>query len=145
MASITFNDGAAATLDNGLTAIASGVASRFANWTPFTRKVGASAQSLATGARAMFAFRTEYGATFEIREVPATALAVVLRLKRHLEGGGTCTVTTGDTSSRAYATCGLAGGAEVGLSQSDSVQLTYTVSLSLLNLAGSPADMLCEY
>lgn len=144
MASISFNDGAAATLDNGLTAVAGGVASRFAGWTPWTRKVGATAQSLATGARSMFAFRTEYGATFELREIPAASLGTALRLKRHLEGGGTCTVTTADTGARTYTTCGLAGDAQVGIALSDNLQLTYTVSLSLLNL-GAAADMLCVY
>jgi hypothetical protein len=144
MASITFNDGVAATLDNGLTAIASGAASRFAGWTPFTRKVGHSAHSLATGARSMFTFRTEYGATFELRELPAASLSVALRLKRHLEGGGTCTVNTGDSAARSYATCGLNDGASVGISPQDMQQFTYTVSLSLINL-GAAADMLCEY
>lgn len=144
MASIAFNDGAAATLDNGLTAIASGVGSRFANWTPFTRKVGASATSLATGARSMFAFRTDYGASFELRDLPNTALAVALRLKRWLENGGTCTVTTGDASSRVYTTCGLAEGADVTITMSDPQQLSYTVSLALINL-GAASDMLCEY
>ena len=144
MASITFNDGAAATLDNGLTAIASGVGSRFANWTPFTRKHGAAATSLATGARSMFTFRTEYGATFELRDIPNTTLPVVLRLKRHLEGGGTCTVNTGDGAAHSYATCGLAPDSAVGLSLADPANLLYTLSLSLINL-GAASDMLCEY
>jgi len=144
VASITFNDGAAATLDNGLTAIAAGVASRFSSWLPFTRRVGAAATNLATGARAMFTFRVEYGATFELREIPASALLVCLRLKRHLENGGTCTVTTGDTAARSYATCGLAPDAGVGLTVADSAQPTYTLSLSLINL-GAASDMLCEY
>lgn len=144
MASISFNDGAAATLDNGLTAIASGVGSRFANWTPFTHKVGSAAHSLATGARTMFAFRTDYGARFELRDVPNTAMAVAMRLKRHLENGGTCTVTTGDSASRVYTTCGLAEGSEVAIALADPQQLTYTVSLALINL-GAASDMLCEY
>jgi len=144
MASITFNDGGAATLDNGLTAIASGAASRFANWVPFTRRFGASATALGTGARAMFTFRTEYGASFELREIPNSSLSIVLRLKRHLENGGTCTVNTGDSASRSYATCGLSPDGSVGLTLSDPQQLTYTLSLSLINL-GAASDMLCEY
>jgi hypothetical protein len=144
MASISFNDGVAATLDNGLTAIAGGAASRFANWTPFTRRVGPSATSLATGARTMFTFRTDYGASFEMREIPASAMSVVLRLKRHLENGGTVTVTTGDSAARTYATCGLAPDAALGLTMTDPVQLTYTLSIALINL-GAASDMLCEY
>ena len=49
MASIGFNDGTAATLDNGTTGVADAVGSRFANWTPFTRRVGDTAVALESG------------------------------------------------------------------------------------------------
>lgn len=143
MASITFNDGTSATLDNGTTAIAAGVGSRFAAWTPFTRRVGDTAVALATGARTMFIFRTDYGASFELRDVPVANLAVALRLVRHLQGGGVCTVTTGDTSSRTYTNCGLDPEGSVEIAQQDAQLLLYSVRLSLINLSG--ADMLCTY
>jgi hypothetical protein len=143
VASITFNDGTSATLDNGTTAIAAGVGSRFAAWTPFTRRVGDTAVALATGARNMFIFRTDYGASFELRDVPVTNLAVALRLVRHLQGGGVCTVTTGDTASRTYTNCGLDPEGSVEIAQQDAQLLLYSVRLSLVNLSG--ADMLCTY
>ena len=143
MASITFNDGTSATLDNGTTAIAAGVGSRFATWTPFTRRVGDTAVALATGARTMFIFRTDYGASLELRDVPVTNLAVALRLVRHLQGGGVCTVTTGETASRIYTNCGLDPEGSVEIAQQDAQLLLYSVRLSLINLSG--ADMLCTY
>lgn len=144
MASITFTDGTGtSTLDNGLTSSAAGVGSRFANWTPFTRRVGESATALATGARYSFTFRIDYGATFEMRDIPNTNQSVALRLLRHLQGGGTCTVTTGDTASRAYATASLDPEGDVTLAFQDAQFLTYTMAFSLINLAG--ADMLCTY
>jgi hypothetical protein len=144
MASITFNDGTSATLSNGLTATAAGVGSRFAAWVPFTNKVGEAATVLTTGARAMFVFRTDYGATFEMRDIPNTSLDVVMRLMRHLQGGGSCTVTTTDSASRVYTLCYLAPDASLTLSQADPQLLTYTLSLSLITL-GAAADMLCVY
>jgi hypothetical protein len=143
MASITFNDGTSATLDNGLTGVAAGVGSRFASWTPFTRRIGERAVTLATGASFAFTFRIDYGATFELRDLPNTTQSVALRLIRHLQGGGTCTVTTGDAAARVYTTCAIDPEGDVSLAFQDAAYLTYTMSLSLINLSG--ADMLCQY
>jgi len=145
MASISFNDGTSATLDNGTTGVAGAVGSRFANWTPFTRRVGDTAVALATGARSMFTFRIDYGARFEMRDIPATNQGTALRLIRHLQGGGTCNVTTSDNSARTYATCGLDPEGTVELAFQDATFLTYTLSVSLVNLASPGADMLCDY
>ncbi len=144
MASLTFNDGTSATLDNGLTATAAGVGSRFASWVPWTRRVGESAVVLATGARNAFTFRTDYGAAFEMRDLPVSTQAVALRLIRHLAIGGTVTVTTGDTSARTYSNCALdpeAGPPELAFQ--DPTFLTYSMAFSLVNLSG--ADMICTY
>ena len=143
MASITFNDGTSATLDNGLTGVAAGVGSRFASWTPFTRRIGERAVTLATGASFAFTFRIDYGATFELRDLPNTTQSIALRLIRHLQGGGTCTVTTGDAAARVYTTCAIDPEGDASLAFQDAAYLTYTMSLSLINLSG--ADMLCQY
>lgn len=145
MASITFNDGTSATLDNGLTATAGGVGSRFASWVPFTRRVGERAVTLATGASFDFTFRIDYGATFQMRDLPNSTQSVALRLIRHLQGGGTCSVATADNSSRTYTTCGLDPQGDVTLAFQDPTFLTYTLTLSLINLASPGADMLCDY
>lgn len=143
MASITFNDGTSATLDNGTTGVAGGVGSRFASWTPFTRRVGERAVTLATGASFDFTFRIDYGATFQMRDIPNVNTPIALRLLRHLQGGGTCTVTTGDADNRVYTTCSIDPNGDVTLEFQDATFLTYSMSFSLINLGG--ADMLCRY
>lgn len=147
-ATITFTDVVgAATLKNGKTS----PADRFANWTPTTRPIGASSNRQSDGARSMFTLRTDYGASFELRGIPVAAVSTVRlvevaeRLIAHLLRGGTCAVNTGDVSTSAYATCGLMPGAESQLSMSDPRLLEYTLSLSLINLAGSPVAMVCRY
>lgn len=145
MASLIFTDAiGTVTLTNGLDTIAGGVGSRFAGWVPFQRSVGATATSLGTGARTQFRFRVDYGASFQMTEIPNTTLPQVLRLQAHLEGGGTVRVVTDDVAGRVYATCCLAPDAEVGLELTDRAELLYTLSLSLINL-GSQTPMLCEY
>lgn len=144
MASITFTDAiGTAQVDNGLTAVATGVGSRFAAWTPFQKPIGPAVTSLGTGARYQFAFRTDYGASFEMRDIPVVLLPKVLRMAAHLEGGGTVRVDTGDAYGRVYASCCLASESEVSLAQANATDLTYTVSLRLLNLGATP--MLCDY
>jgi hypothetical protein len=144
MAAITFTDGTGtATLDNGLTATAGGVGSRFASWVPFTRRIGERAVALGTGASYSFTFRIDYGAAFEMRDIPNTNQGTILRLIRHLEGGGTITVTTGDSASRTYTNCSIDPETAPSLAFQDAQFLTYSLSLSVINLAG--ADMLCTY
>ena len=145
MASITFNDGTSATLDNGTTAIASGVGSRFADWVPFQRPVGAAAVALGTGARSMFTFRTDYGASFTMNDIPNTSMATMLRCQAHLLGGGTVSVATGDNASWTYATCCLAPDGDVTITLTDKTALLYSMSFTLINIAGSPSAMLCIY
>jgi hypothetical protein len=93
----------------------------------------------------MFTFRIDYGARFEMRDIPATNQETALRLIRHLQGGGTCSVTTSDNSARTYSTCGLDPEGTVELAFQDATFLTYTLSVSLVNLASPGADMLCDY
>lgn len=146
MAYITFTDGTgAAQLDNGLRSVAGGVGSRFRNWSPDQRPVGASRTALGTGQRVMFPFRTDYTAKFELPEIPQTTMDIMLRLKSWLENGNTCAVYTEDTSSRSYATCGLVEGGQISLKRTSDQDLVWTISLDVVNLAGSPGQMLCVY
>ncbi len=145
MASITFNDGTSATLDNGMTASAIAPASRFADWTPFQRPVGAAAVALGTGARSMFTFRTDYGASFAMNDIPNTSMSVMLRCQAHLLGGGTVTVTTSDNASRIYNTCCLAPDGDVSITLQDKTALLYSMSFTLINIAATPVAMICEY
>ena len=144
MARITFTD-AIGRVDftNGYEGIAGGVASRFGNWTPFQRAVGAVATALGTGARNMFRFRTDYGASFEMTEIPGQNITAALRLQEHLLAGNTVQVVTDDAAGRVYNSCCLAPEADVGLELSNRTDLIYTMTFSLLNLGGTP--MVCEY
>jgi hypothetical protein len=144
LASIRFTDAAGtAVVTNGLDVLAKGVGSRFAGWLPFAKPIGAVATALGTGARSMFRFRTDYGASFEMRELETVRLPETLRLMAHLESGGTCAVFTDDSFGRSYASCCLAPGAEPTLAQANATDLTYTLGLTLLNLGNTA--MLCDY
>jgi hypothetical protein len=144
LASIRFTDAAGtAVVSNGLDVIARGVGSRFAGWTPFAKPIGAVATALGTGARSMFRFRTDFGASFEIRDIDTVRLPEVLRLMAHLESGGTCAVFTDDVLGRSYASCCLAPEASTSLTQANATDLTYTLGLTLINLGGTA--MLCDY
>lgn len=146
MAYITFTDSiGAAQLDNGLRSIAGGVGSRFSSWLPSSRPVGASEVSLGTGTTYMFRFRTDYTATFAIEHIPCSSLDIVTRLVVHLMQGGTCSVYTEDLAARTYLTCGLAPGSDPQLSIEDRADMWYRLDLSLINLAASPASLLCIY
>src|SRR5438105_2129775 len=106
---LSFNDGAAATLKNG----APVPGDRFSNWVPISRPIGDAATVQATGAIAMFVLRTDYGATFELTQIPVVTTGgvrlvdIAARLILHLMKGGTCSVITGDADTNVYATCGL--------------------------------------
>lgn len=144
MASITFTDTTGtATLDNGLTSAAGGVGSRFASWTPFTRRIGERAVALGTGATYSFTFRIDYGASFTMRDIENSSQETAMRLMRHLQGGGVVTVTTADSSARTYTNCSIDPDSTTALAFQDATYLTYTLDLSLINLSG--ADMLCIY
>lgn len=145
---ISFTDTiGAATLSNGKTA----PADRFSSWLPKSLPMGDAIERDSDGARIMFQTRDDWGVTFELRRIPSqTAGGVSMfeiadRLRRHLLMGGTCTVNTGDAGSRSYATCGLMPGTEPQLTQTDARAIEHTLSLALINLAGSPTQMICRY
>ena len=141
-ASIDFTDTiGAASLTNGK----SNGADRFGSWVPWQTPIGPTAEALANGIRYAWVHRTDYGARFELRHIPNDRLDIVLRLLSHLAIGGTCTVNTGDSSARSYATCGIAPGwrIENACDFGDPRVIEYTLALNLLNHAGT--QMICIY
>lgn len=143
---VSFTDGVgAAQLDNGMTAIAGGAGSRFANWLSEDIPIGAAATSLGTGARAMFTFRTDHLATFDIIDIPNANVTILDRLVAWLLGGGQVSVTTGDSNAAVYATCGLAEGFVPKKAIYNAIDQTWKLTLKLVNLAGSPVNMSCIY
>jgi hypothetical protein len=141
MASIGWTDSTgAATLTN---LYATGPASRFANWTPDTAIVAQSANAMADGALHVFEFRADYLVSFELRDIPEASHALMMRLSRHLQRGGSVTVTTGDAASHVY-TCTLAPGAERPRPEmTDERDRFYRLSFTLLNTV--QADMELSY
>lgn len=143
---IAFTDAAgAAQLDNGMTAIAGGVGSRFTNWVSDSDPIGPEKFALGTGAMAKFTFRTDYTASFDLTNIPNANTTIIDRLIAWLRGGGQVSVTCGDTLGAVYATCGLAPGGKISKKMDNKADITWTVSLQLINLAGSPAPMTCIY
>lgn len=144
MAAIYFSDPTPTQLDNGLILVANGVASRFASWVPFTRRVGETATALGTGVAFAFTFRIDTGASFEMRDIPNTHQALVLRFMRHMQGGGQCTVDTGDSAGRQYFGCILDPQApDMRFTPQDQTFLTFSLSLRVISL--NNVDMICEY
>jgi hypothetical protein len=138
MASISFNDGSAATLEND----APEPFDRFSGWTPDIDPVGPTDAALGTGISFHWTFRNDYLASLELPFLQASTLAVALRLKRHLLNGGTCTVTTGDNGSNVY-TCRLAPGSAPEIEYTDRRMVEYTLKLRLKNTAAAP--LVCIY
>jgi hypothetical protein len=150
MAQVQFTDGTgAATLRNNFYGTA---ASRFANWTPMTRPYGDAVPRMSDHAITMFKLGTDYGATFDLVGIPVKAqtgavnyVAIADRLIAWLMQGGQCSVQTEDSATNTYATCGLAPGTTPTLRMTNRKTLEYTLSLSLINLAGSPVQMVAVY
>jgi hypothetical protein len=148
VASIVFTDAVgAATLTNGKNA----PADRFSNWVTDSQPIGESAARQSDGAITMFRFRDEFGARFSLARIPVVTTGgvrlvdVAARLVYHLLNGGTCAVNTADAETNSYATCGLKPGTTPSLELADPQNLEYTLTLALINLAGSPARMVCHY
>jgi hypothetical protein len=120
-------------------------ADRFRNWQPTSRDFADHATGLGSGQRYAWSYREDYGASFEIPGIANTDVDLALRLQKHLEGGGIVEVETEDESTNTYSTCGIYPGTEVEIVLEDRAMLEYTVRLTVLNRAASPAPMLCEY
>jgi hypothetical protein len=130
------------TLDNGMTAAAIAPASRFADWVSFQRPVGPRVVSLGTGVPSQFRFRTDYGASFTMNDIPNTSVTAMLRTQEWLLRGNAITVTTSDNASRTY-TAYLAPDGDVTITLQDKTALLYSMTFVLINSAAAP--MPCVY
>lgn len=124
---------------------------RLANWTPLTTPIGDTATRMSDGALSMFAYRTDYGASFELPQIPVAKIGgerladYADRLVMWLKQGGTCILLTGDVEQNGYSPVGLMPGAAPSLALTDKVNLEYTLRVALVNLAASPVRMVCHY
>jgi hypothetical protein len=138
MTDITFNDGAAAVLSNTRPV----PFDRFSEWVPDTVDIGPLGVPVGTGVTNVFILRTDYVARTELRNIPDTVLPIAVRLKRHLERGGTVTLNTGDAGHPTY-TARIRPGTQVSIEPNDAQRRLFTVKIEFKNTAA--ADLLCEY
>jgi hypothetical protein len=142
-ASITFNDGAAATLINGQNS----PADRFAGWSPRTTPIGETANPQASPQLTMFRFRSDESAAFKLPLISSAGdnskVTIARRLIAHLLNGGLCTVNTDDAATASYPNCCLTPGTKPTLALTDDVNMEYTLSVDLTSTAGTP--MVCRY
>lgn len=118
-------------------------ADRFGVWEPDIEIVGPRKASLKTGTTQAVAFRTDYTVRFELAHIPAETLPIVVRLKRHLHSGGSCTVVTGDSAGRVHTCKGHPGRVPVTQVGYDRRFMEYVYSFELKNAAA--AIMECLY
>lgn len=135
---ISFNDGAAAELANGRPA----PFDRFSSWTPDVDSIGSTEAALGTGITFHLGYRVDYLASLELRHLRPAVQAIALRLKRHLETGGSATIETDDSGANTY-TVRIAPGTRVQLEFSDSTRVLATLKLTVKNVAAAP--MVCLY
>lgn len=118
---------------------------RLASWNPKAKPIGPAERAVGTGSLFTFTFRTDYTASFEIRNIPNSSMALMLRLQEHLLKGGQVSLTTGDSLSSVYPTCELAPDTEPTITPSDSRELRFVFAVTLLNVAATPVRMICQY
>jgi hypothetical protein len=118
---------------------------RFGGWTPMSNPVGPAQTAVGTGRRYTFPFRTDHTVSFEIRNIPNTLVWQAVKLQEHLLRGGLVSINTGDSLNSVYTQCCLAPDTVPQITQSDARELEYTMSLTLLNVAGSPFRMIAQY
>lgn len=140
MASITFTD------DVGTVTIVSDIpapGNRCQGWKPLVNPIGPMHNALGTGIPYKYRHRSDYGAKFELRELPHSMQDDGQRLLDWLLNGGIVTLTTGDANLAEY-DCYLWPGAEPDMSPPDPKSLRFVLSLSLLN-SEAGVRMTCVY
>ena len=133
--SISFNDGSGTTTITSLTP-------RLGNWTPLVTPIGPNAVALGSGVAEQWTHRTDYGASFEMANVPASSLADLQRLRLWLVNGGTMTVATNDLTANSY-TVQLKEASATPSWTLDRALLEYTVTFEVVNTSAAP--MTCIY
>ena len=113
-------------------------AARLNSFEPDVTPVGQVRELLANGDTRMWLYRTDYTATFEIRDIPNSSLALCLALKLHLMSGGTVSLVTDDTQNNVYPNCGRAPGTTIERPKLDPVTMRYSMTLALRNRDNAP-------
>lgn len=117
-------------------------ADRFAAWKHWQAPIGPVEVAAGTGRSFHWSFREEHLASFELRHIPMASLALLERLRYHLETGGEITITAGDPGAHIFV-CVIAPGTKVDYDQADPQLLLYTLQLTVKNTAALP--LLCSW
>jgi hypothetical protein len=117
-------------------------ATRFSNWTPYTKPIGPAVVGLGTGRVHRFEFRRDDLVHFEIAAIPGSQLSLCLRLQYHLLNGGIVTLTTTRPLADKFATCSLAPDTEPTIDFSDRQIGEYTFSCDLKAVNAASSDIL---
>lgn len=110
---------------------------RFSNWSPTLNEFMDTASVVGTGVRYKTVYRTDYLASTTANNMKAADLALVMRLKQHLTGGGTVYVVTNDTKGTAYE-AKLSPDGDVVINFTNPQVQEYSVGLDFKNVAAAP-------
>ena|SRR5687768_5113409 len=139
-ATISFNDG------SGVQTITpSSTVNRLNKWRPRPQSIGERAIAVGDGAGYHWAHRTDYGASFELPNIPNTSEAVLQAFLLHANAFGLFTITSADSESNTYTACQIAPGTFMELSDPDPETLEYTLYGQVINLSASPAPLRVVY
>lgn len=144
MAWIEFNDGVNGQILSFLTS-AGPVATRFSGWTPFTVDVGDRAAQMSTGRiTAAFIYHTQYGVTFEHRNLSVNGpsavntVAVAQRFIRWASNGGLFLVYPEDDVGSDTAGRNSFAPTPPILTLADPRQMLYTLQVTAVSVSATP-------
>jgi hypothetical protein len=121
-----------------------GAGGRFRDWTPIGDDEQDVAVGLGSGDTYAWRYREQHGASFVIPYLQSDQMALMTRLQRHLQGGGTVSIDTDDANNATYATCRIWPGSKVEIRKVNAIP-EYEMTLTVLNRDASPVPMVCEY
>lgn len=139
MATITFNDGTARTLQNN----APYPGSNFRGWKAQPKVQAARQFSLADGTPYVWKHRTDWKVSFAIENLRPVDLDVAQYCIAHLENAGTVTLNTGDTSARTH-TAMMSDGDGASI-DGPNERGYYTFSATLTVIPAPATPPLCTY
>jgi hypothetical protein len=139
-AAIRFNDGSGQQTITTLSPLG-----RFNRWRPLPDTIGERANALGDGRLYQWSHRTDYGASFELPDIAHTESAKLQDFLLWANQGGSFAIDTADSESNSFADVQVAPGTRAELSEPDRELLTYTLTLSVINVAASPTRLRCVY
>lgn len=125
-----------------LSNLKTGPGARLFNWSPDSFPVGPTVTGLGTGTLHHFNFRDDYYVSFEMRGIPGSEAAKLLRLQTHLIDGYLVALTCDREMAATFAICCLAPDSKPDITFGDRTRLEYTLAVRLKAVAAAdvPVD-----